>query len=250
MSNRKSLPLVVITDLSNRIQYYQWFVYGLQSLANEGKIKLEFAVPFSQRLLLSNHTTFVVRCQNKIKRIVGGHAEQKTKAYFRGYVRFGTQTHSFCIDSADSPNMFNGKLLKDVDIYFKLQCPKEISEKGFLIGNQYIPFFDSEFENPADEGKVKAKRKLCPEVYTCEKKIKPLMIGPRSMGRTCSFKELDAAYNNLLSARSVKQTGKAMCYFGNAAGPVPTEHVTEPDWDWESDILGYFGNKINHPNEK
>lgn len=70
----------------------------------------------------------------------GGHAEQKTKAYFRGYVRFGSQTHSFCIDSADSPNMFSGKLLKDVDIYFKLQCPNEISEKGFLIGNQYIPF--------------------------------------------------------------------------------------------------------------
>lgn len=179
----------------------------------------------------------------------GGHAEQKTKAYFRGYVRFGTQTHSFCIDSADSPNMFNGKLLKEVDTYFKLQCP-EISEKGFLIGNQHIPFFDSEFENPADEGKVKAKRKLCPEVYAYEKKIKPLMIGPRSMGRTCSFKELDAAYNNLLSARSVKQTGKAMCYFGNAAGPVPTEHVTEPDWDWESDILGYFGDRMNHPNEK
>lgn len=26
---------------------------------------------------------------------MGGHAEQKTKAYFRGYVRFGSQTHSF-----------------------------------------------------------------------------------------------------------------------------------------------------------
>ena len=103
MSNKRSLPLVVITDLSNRIQYYQWFVYGLQSLVNERKIKLKFAVPFSQRLLLLNHATFLVRCQNKIKRIVGEHAEQKTKAYFRGYVRFGTQTHSFCIDSADSP---------------------------------------------------------------------------------------------------------------------------------------------------
>ena len=187
MSNKRSLPLVVITDLSNRIQYYQWFVYGLQSLVNERKIKLKFAVPFSQRLLLLNHATFLVRCQNKIKRIVGEHAEQKTKAYFRGYVRFGTQTHSFCIDSADSPNMFNGKLLQNVDIYFKLQCPNEISEKGFLIGNQYIPFFDSEFENPVDEGKIKAKRKLCLEVYTYKKKIKPLMIGPRSMGRTCSF---------------------------------------------------------------
>lgn len=68
--------------------------------------------------------------------------------------------------------MFSGKLLKNVDTYFKLQCPNEISEKGFLTGNQYIPFFDSEFENPADEGKIKAKRKLCSEVYTYGKKIK------------------------------------------------------------------------------
>lgn len=146
--------------------------------------------------------------------------------------------------------MFNGKLLQDVYAYFKLQCPMEISEKGFKLGNEYLPFFDSEFENPADEGKQKAKRKLCPNAVKYADKIKPLMIGPRSMGRTYSFKELDAAYKNLLSARFVKQTEKAMCYFGNAAGPIPSENVIDPDWDWESDIMGYFGDKVNHPNEK
>ena len=250
MSQNVNCPLVVVTDLSNRIQYYQWFVYGLQLLAKEGKIRLKFQVPFSQRLLLNKYAAFFVRCQNKIKRIVGRQVEHKTKAYFRGEVINGDLKHSFCIDSADSPNMFSGKLLKECDVYFKLQCPKIFSDKGFLMGNQYIQFFDSEFENPADEGKQKAKRKLCPEVYEYQYKIKPVMVGPRSMGQTWSFYELDAAYKNLLSARSVKQTGKAMCYFGNAAGPVPTEHVTEPDWDWESDILGYYGDKMNHPNEK
>lgn len=250
MSQKTSVPLVVVTDLSNRIQYYQWFIYGLQLLAKEGKIKLKFKVPISQRLLLVNNSTFFVRCQNKLKRIVGGQVEHKTKAYFRGYVLNGNRKRYFCLDSADSPNMFSGKLLKACDVYFKLQCPKNFSDKGFLIGNQYIPFFDSEFEDSADEGKQKAKRKLCPEIYKYQQKIKPLMIGPRSMGRTCSFKELDAAYHNLLLARNVKQTGKAMCYFGNAAGPVPTKNVVDPDWDWESDILGYFGDKMNHPNEK
>lgn len=247
---QENKPLVVITDLSNRIHYYQWFVYGLQLLANEGKIDLKFQVPLSQCLLLMNNSAFLVRCMNKLKRVVGGQIEHKTKAYFRGYVKNQAGLRTFCLDSADSPNMFSGQLLQEVDTYFKLQCPQVISEKGFQLGNDYVPFFDSEFENPADEGKQKAKRKLCPNVFKYIDKIKPLMIGPRSMGRTCSFKELDAAYLNLLSARSVKQTDKAMCYFGNAVGPVPSENVSEPDWDWESDIMGYFGDKMQHPNEK
>ena len=250
LENSMSKPIVVVTDLSNRIIYYQWFVYGFMLLDKSGIIKLKFDLPLSQKLYVINHAQFFVRCLNKIKNHFQGNKEIKTEAYFRGYVLDEKGKHTFCIDSADSPNMFSGTLLRFCDVYFKIQCPKEFDSKGFKIGNEYIPFFDSEFENPEDAGKTKAKRKLCPEVYLCNEKIKPLLLAVRSMGRTCSFKELDAAYNNLLSARSVKQTGKAMCYFGNAAGPVPTEHVTEPDWDWESDILGYFGNKINHPNEK
>lgn len=249
MSNNSFKPIVVVTNLSNRIQYYQWFVYGLQLLAKKGEIKLEFKVPFMQRILLYNND-FLVRGLNKIQHLIGGQVEKKTKAYFTGYIKYGTKKNSFCIDSADSPNMFSGAQLRKVDAYFKTQCPLEITEKGFKLGNVYLPYFDSEFANPQDAGKQCAKRKLCPDVLDLKDKVKPLMIGPRSMGRSCSFQELDAAYHNLLSARIVKQTGKAMCYFGNAAGPVPTEHVTEPDWDWESDILGYFGNKINHPNEK
>lgn len=244
-------PTVVITDLSNRIIYYQWFVYGLMLLAKRGNINLRFDVPLSQKVLVVNNTVFLVRCVNKLHALLCKQVEHKKKAYLRGYVENGEKgRRTFCIDSADSPMMFNGKLLKTVDAYFKIQCPKEISVKGFKLGNVYVPFFDSEFENPADEGKQKAPRKLCPEVFEYKDKIKPLLLAVRSMGRTCSFKELDAAYKNLLSARSIKQTEKAMCYFGNAAGPVPSEYVNEPDWDWESDIMGWFGDKVSHPNEK
>lgn len=244
-------PTVVITDLSNRIIYYQWFVYGLMLLAKRGDISLRFDVPLSQKVLVVNNTTFLVRCVNKIHAILYKQVEHKTKAYLRGYVEDEENgKRYFCIDSADSPNMFSGQLLKSVDTYFKIQCPREFDSKGFKLGNAYVPFFDSEFENPADEGKQKAPRRLCPEVFEYKDKIKPLLLAVRSMGRTCSFNELDAAYKNLLSSRSVRQTGKAMCYFGNAAGPVPSEHVTEPDWDCESDIMGFWGNKVSHPNEK
>lgn len=243
-------PVVVITDFSNRINYYQWFVYGFQLLAREGEIELKYRVPLSQRLLVLNHSIFFFRRLNKLKQVFGRHVEYKTKAYLKGYIKFGKIKRYFCLDSADSPNMYNGKLLHEVDVYFKMQCPKSITEKGFLLGNEFLPFFDSEFENPKDEGKQKAKRKLCPDVVKHSDKIKPLMVGPRSMGITCSFEELDNSYKNMLSARSVKQTGKAMCYFGNAAGPIPTQMVTDPDWDWESDIMGFYGDKLNHPNEK
>jgi len=250
MSKKTNIPLVVVTNLSYRIFYYQWFIYGLYLLKKEKKIDLRFHVSLGQYLLKFNVGHFLYRCLNKLKCIVGWQVEDKEMSYFRGYVQNGERRFYFCIDSSDSPNMFYGKLLKECDIYFKMQCPKDFSDKGFKIGNQYLPFFDVEFDNPADEGKVKAKRKLCSEVYLFNDKIKPLMVGPRKLGRSWSFKEMDSAYKNMVSARSVEQTEKAMCYFGNALGPVPSKNVTDPDWDWESDIMGYFGDKMNHPNEK
>lgn len=81
MRQRNNVPQVVVTDLSNRIHYYQWFVYGLYLLASEGKITLRFAIPLSQRLLILNHSAFLVRCQNKIRGL-WGHAEQRRKLIF------------------------------------------------------------------------------------------------------------------------------------------------------------------------
>lgn len=247
-------PTVVITDLSsNRVSYYQWFLYGLMLMDKRGDVKLKFKLPLNQKLLVVDNTECLCLCFAYLKALkwkIFGRVEDKTKGYFKGYVIDAKGKHSFCIDSADSPNMFNGALLRNSDVYFKMQCPKELDERGFKIGNYYIPFFDSEYENPKDNGKPRGKRKMCPEVYQYSAKIKPLMSGPRMMGRSCSFKQLDAAYQNLLSSRSIEQTEIAMCYFGNSAGPVPLKNVTEPDWDNESSIMGYFGDKMNHPNEK
>lgn len=244
-------PIVVITDLSNRITYYQWFIYGFMLLKKAGVIKLRFDIPFGQKLYLIPYLGFIIYIFKKLKSKCHYSAEIKTKAYLKGYIiDENGLSHTFCIDSADSPNMFSGKLLQETDLYFKIQCPKEFDSRGFRLGDIFIPFFDVEFANPKDTGKVKAKRKLCPDVYKYQDKIKPLLSAVRSMGRTCSFIELHARYNRLLSARKVKQTEKAMCYFGNAQGPIPTPNVKDPDYDWESDILGYYGDKLNHPNEK
>lgn len=244
-------PIVVITDLSNKIYYYQWFIYGFMLLKKTGAIKLRFDVPLVQKVYLIPYSGFIIRVLKKLEAIRNHSAEIKTKAYLKGYIidKDGI-SHTFCIDSADSPNMYYGKLLQEVDVYFKMQCPKEFDPRGFQLGDIFIPFFDVEFANSNDTGKAKAKRKLCPDVYKYQNKIKPLLVAVRSMGKTCSFMELNARYNCLLSARKVKQTEKAMCYFGNAQGPKPTSNVKDPDYDWEADILGYYGDKLNHPNEK
>ena len=241
---------VVITDLSNKYHYYQWFIYGLQKLAKNEEIVLKYKLPLLQRIATIDNSSLIMRVTNKLKYKLYGGVEIKTKAYFRGYIEKDGTRHSFCIDSADSPNMFNGELLRDVDCYFKMQCPKDFDQRGFKLGNEFIPFFDVHFLHEEDNGKRKGVRNLCPEVYKYNNKIRPLMVAIRSMGRTCSFKELDATYKNLMNARHVRQEKKAMCYFGDAKGPVPTVNVTEPDYDWESDIMGYYGDKMHHPNEK
>lgn len=113
-----------------------WFY----AFRKSGIIKLKFDLPLSQKFYVINHAQFFVRCLNKIKNYNQGNKEIKTEAYFRGYVLDEKGKHTFCIDSADSPNMFSGALLRFCDVYFKIQCPKEFDSKGFKIGNEYIPF--------------------------------------------------------------------------------------------------------------
>lgn len=250
MKTHTSVPTVVITDLSNRISYVQWFVYGLMLLNRSRRIRLKFRVPFYQRLLLMRSMSLPLRILRKLTRKFLDKPGLKTESYMRGYIDGQDRRRSFCLDSADSPNMLYGKLLREVDCYFKLQCPKDMDPKGFRLGNSYLPYFDVEFENTSDNGKLRGKRKSCPEAFEFQHKIKPLMIAVRSMGNFCSFEELDSAYRNLLISRSVKQEAKAMCYFGNAKGPVPTRSIEEPDYDWEADIMGFYGDRLHHPNEK
>jgi hypothetical protein len=76
------------------------------------------------------------------------------------------------------------------------------------------------------------------------------MIGPRRLARGNSKHALITSYQNYLKSQTNNKTKILMCYFGNSAGPVTTENVISPDWDWEADIIGYYKGKLNHPNEK
>ena len=249
----KNIPEVVLTNVSNRIDYYQWFLYGFMLMEKKGKIILKYRTSMTQRMLMSNLFWPLAKLIYKLRFIVMkrlGKYDQKNKSLLRVYVKIRDERKSFCIDSADAPFLFSSKDLRERDIYFKIQCPEEFSEEGFYLGNVCIPWTDYDYVEGINKYSLRGERKKCPEVIVYKNKIKPLLLAVRSMGRGSSFKALDAAYKNLLAARNVPQSGKAMCYFGNAKGPEPSGCKKNPDFDWEADILSVYGERMNHPNEK
>ena len=249
----KNIPEVVLTNVSNRIDYYQWFLYGFMLMEKKGKIILKYRTSMTQRMLMSNLFWPLAKLIYKLRFIVMkrlGKYDPKNKSLLRGYVKIRDERKSFCIDSADAPFLFSSKDLRERDIYFKIQCPEEFSEEGFYLGNVCIPWTDYDYVEGINKYSLRGERKKCPEVIVYKNKIKPLLLAVRSMGRGRSFKALDAAYKNLLAARNVPQSGKAMCYFGNAKGPEPSGCKKNPDFDWEADILSVYGERMNHPNEK
>lgn len=249
--NRKTV--VVLTDISDRPHYYQWFLYGFLLMEREGKIRLRYRTPLMQQLLASDILYPLAKIFYRQRSIVmnrQGKYAPKQRSLLKGYVRKDGKRNYFCIDSADSPFLFSGKDLKERDVYFKMQCPRKINAEGFPVGNIYIPWSDYEYVAGVNTYSLKGERKQCPEAILHKNKIKPLLVAVRSMSRSNSFKALDAAYKNLLKARHVPRTGKAMCYFGNDRGPKPSHCKENPDFDWEADILSAYADRMNHPNEK
>lgn len=245
--------IVVITDISNRIYYYQWFLYGFMLMQKADKIDFKYRTPIIQKLTMTAVFWPLAKLFDRLRSVAmkkQGRFDPKNKSLLRGYVEKQGRRKYFCIDSADAPYLFSGRDLKERDVYFKMQCPKVIKDEGFYIGNVCIPWVDYEYVEGVDKYALKGKRQECVGFVKYKNKIRPLLVAVRSMGRNNSFKALDTAYKNLLTARQVPQIGKAMCYFGNAKGPKPSGCKENPDFDWEADIISVYANQLNHPNEK
>lgn len=242
---------VVITDLSNRWKYYQWFLYGFMLLSKQNEISLEFKIPLLQKFLLSSRLYKLANIKKKIYRDIFKHrGEEKTKSLLTGYVERGKYKKYFCIDSADSPFMYHEKLLKEVDVYFKMQYPKEFNKEGFKLGNIIIPWIDNEFQNECDYWELHAPHKNIVDFEKYTTKIAPLLVAIRNMGNSCNFDSMNRFYNHLLESRKIPKDMKAMCYFGNAKGPIQSEINSGIDYDWESDLMTAFSSQLHHPNEK
>ena len=244
---------IVITS-GFRWSYFHWFILGFYMLEDEEEISVKFKVPLISKIMSSANIK-----NDKVNlglRFLQSQTESD-KYNLKGYIEYEKgeciEKKYFVIDSADSPFLFNASDLEECDVYFKMQCPKDLDKEGFSLTNEIlIPWLDQNHPG-TDKGNMtkKGKRTPCANFDKQKSKIVPLMIGPRKLTNGCfSKKKLLEGYNRYLSERNVKKTKNIMCYFGNSMGPNPSQNVIEPDYDWESDLLGYFGDKINHPNEK
>ena len=237
---------VVITS-GYRWSYFQWFLLGLYELEKQGEISLELKLPMGSYILSKLSNEFLLRVVNRLRMIF-----EEDSYNMDGYIVYSYNDKSekkfFTIDSADAPYLFDSKKLDSVDCYFKMQCPAEFNEDGFkLTDDIVIPWCDHEHTSPGLKLTERGKRKVITDLKI--DKIKPLLSATRSLSRGISYKSLKNGYENYVKARKFHKEKKIMCYFGNALGPVP-EAEPIPDYDWERDIMGFFGREISHPNEK
>ncbi len=238
-------PKVVIT-YATRWSYFEWFILGLYELEKNKKIDFKIKIPFISYI-----------CSNKMTRRIGKFFKIiKTDSYnLYGYIVYPNKIKKkFCIDSADSPYLFNSKDLEEVDCYFKMQCPIDLDKDSFALNSKVsIPWLDHFHKN--EDGKyfvanAKGERRECFNFKENKFKIRPLMVGPRCLSDKISYRQLKKGYNNYLKDRKENKIKKVMCYFGNTKGPIPATNVINPDFDSEANLMGFFSGKIFHPNEK
>ena len=208
--------------------YYQWLVLGLYQLSIKNEIKL---VIKPEKLADKIFTRFYflylgLRKYNKWFRNI-----EKDNYCLEAEITFGKHKLTFCYDIADCPYFYDLDNLKKADLYFKAQCPIEIENEGFpLTPNIRIPYSEIVLSN--------------------KEKIKPSMLGPSCKSTSLlSFKKLSKGLDDIMY-KGGKKEGILMCYFGNSKGPKPTCSQAPDLYNKESDILGYFGERISHPNEK
>jgi len=238
-------PTVVITKCY-RWACYQLFLLGLYELEKDKKINLRFKAGFVywlSTILPSNVRLFQVLL--RLKRLF-----EKDSDLLEGYMEYNGTRKYFCIDSADAPYLFDTHNLEKVSVYFKMQCPKEIDEeKGFRLTDEvYIPYCDHAHSDKSKLFNERGSRAACYNLHDNKYKIKPLMVGFRSLSYLNSYKSLKKAYCSYKIEGS--HSKKLMCYFGNALGPKPGKVTGDVDYNSEGDLMGYYASSLNHPNGK
>lgn len=228
--------------------YYQWFLLGLNELQNEGKLKLKYKVSFLDRFaLLWNSSKWVA---GVLRRLIY-YFDQVPRYNLIGEVEYGSNKRSFTMDCKDSPFIFTEKLLKQCDVYFKLQCPKSIEKDGFeIMPSVRVPYMDIQFGENEGENSVFSRR-ISTEVYRLRDKIYPGMIGPRRLAWGCRYRDMKKQYEKYLECQSVNKEKKLMAYFGSTDAVKGAKKSMNFDLDWEPDLITYLSQyNSSHPNKK
>lgn len=238
----------VVIESAYRWDYFQWFLLGFYELQKKEKIdfKINFTpISFLLNIIKNKHLCFIL---SKLKKFF-----EKDSYNLKGYIEDENgKRRKFCIDSSDSPFLFDSDCLEKTDVYFKIQCPKNINVDGFYLTKDIkVSWLDHAHEdynvkNLTDLG----ERKKCQNFSKNRFKIKPLMIGPRRLGRSINYEVLKNGYEKMINGRNISKEKKIMCYFGNARGPQKLIYDEPVDFDDENNIMGVYKEILNHPNEK
>ncbi|TKG21073.1 hypothetical protein [Vibrio breoganii] len=144
---------------------------------------------------------------------------------------------NFVYDIADSPFYYSEKYLKESDLYFKAQCPKEIKDSGFQLNeNIAIPYTKSTL------------------IY--KSKIRPSLLGVRKLGESFKYKELKTNYLSLLYVDKNKEN-RLFVYFGSEKYPQKSfkeetsiELARTEFFNVEENLSYFDNNTLHHPNSK
>ncbi len=236
---------IVITQLP-RWSYFMYFLLGFYELQKNKELKVKFRC---KNIFLNINSKVSNKVMSKAVRKIYYKTEGELDRLYsmKGYIVLDNGIkRKFVIDSADAPFLFDSEDLKECDIYFKMQCPKDLDTKGFeLAPDVIIPWSDHKKD---ENGKA---RKLCENFEENKYKIRPLMVGTRRLADGISYSLLKKGWDNYINSRKVKKDKNLMCYFGDSKGPIPVKvDKKDLDVDEECELLGYYGDKIQHPNEK
>lgn len=234
---------IEITQLP-RWNIFKYFLLGFYKLQEQEKIKFKFKANLFVNLTAKTNNMFMIRVLRKIY----FKCFPKSDLYnLKGNIILDNgEKKKFVIDSADAPYLFDSDDLEECDIYFKMQCPKDLNEKGFeLVPDLVMPWTDHKKEPN------KNVRKPCNNFEKNKYKIRPLMIGTRKLADGISYERLQNGFDNYIKSRNIEKNKKLMCYFGDSKGPKPVKVGEENfDIDQEKEILGRYGDLLQHPNEK
>lgn len=244
MTKRK--PTVVITS-GHYWSYFLWFILGFYELENNSEIEFRMKLtPLSNMLRLCNI--------DSVNRFFGKLQQQVEADSYNmdGYILYPDGSKkTFSVDCADSPFLFDSQRLKSVDCYFKIQCPKDLESNGFALTDEIdIPWCDHAHLNPALKLGEHGERRIYQDFRNDAYKVKPLMLGPRQLAKGLRYSDLLRGYLSYSADKLTVKSKGSMCYFGNSMGPEPNNVEGVPDYNVDGDIMGFYGDKISHPNEK
>lgn len=231
-----NLPLIEITALPKH-SYFEWFLLGFYELEKQGKIRFRIRVDWTRTVAKYTSTRLI---NGPIKRIF----RQSDRYNCEGWLYYQGKKIKFCIDCSDAPTSFDYTLLKEVVCYFKMQCPKTLTEDGFEIGpGMKAPWIDVPHETDFCRHLVEIT-----DVAMLQQKVRPLMVGPRMLSWGISYRALHRSYQNYAQNIANVASQKMMCYFGNALGTTPFKIDDISYCDFTE--LSHFAPNFTTPNEK